>query len=349
MPIREVLSCLVAGERLSPALADSFFDDLFAGRLDHAQIAAALALMQTRGVTCDELVAGALAMRAHVTPIPDTDSLSGVVLDTCGTGGAPKTFNISTLAAIVTAAAAPPDSPHPVRVAKHGNRSRTGRGSAELLASLGVNIDAPPALQSRCLREVGVCFCFAVNHHPAAKHAAPARASLGFPTIFNLLGPLTNPARATHQLLGIYSPALVPLMGEALARLGSSRAWVVHGEGQMDEISTLGLTNVASVADANVTHRTIDPAQLGLATPTRDSLLAEDLEHAVRIARDVLAASPGPCHDIVCLNAAGALVVAGAASDLAQGYTMAHEAVSSGAATRVLTLLARLSHETPQI
>lgn len=187
-----------------------------------------------------------------------------------------------------------------------------------------------------------------MNHHPTAKHAAPARASLGFPTIFNLLGPLTNPARATHQLLGIYSPALVPLMGEALARLGSSRAWVVHGEGQMDEISSLGLTNVASVAEGNVTHRTIDPAQLGLATPTRDSLLADDLEHAVRIAREVLAASPGPCLDIVCLNAAGALVVAGAASDLAQGYSMAREAVSSGAAPRVLTLLARLSHETPK-
>jgi len=345
MPIREVLSCLVAGERLSPALAASFFDDLFSGLLDQAQIAAALALMQARGVTADELVAGALAMRAHVTPIPDCDTLSGVVLDTCGTGGAPKTFNISTLAAIVAAAAAPPGSTLPVRVAKHGNRSRTGRGSAEILTQLGVNVDAPPLVQSRCLHEAGICFCFAIHHHPAARHAAAARASLGFPTIFNLLGPLTNPARATHQLLGIYGHALVPLMGEALARLGSTRAWVVHGEGDMDEISTLGVTHVARVDHGVVTHATIEPGDARLAIASRDSLLARDLDHALCIARAVLEGHAGPCLDIVALNAAGSLLVAQAAPDLETGVAMAREAIASGAATRTLSLLARLSHD----
>src|SRR5947207_1125205 len=181
MGIRETLARLVAGHHLTAEQAESLFEDILGGLLDDAQIAAVLALIQVRSPSVNELVGAARVMRRHATPIPCQPTSAGVILDTCGTGGTPKTFNISTLAAIVVAGAAPGK----VRVAKHGNRSRSGRGSAEVLAALGVNVEAGPLVQARCLEEAGVCFCFAPHHHPAAKHAAGARRSLGFPTIFN--------------------------------------------------------------------------------------------------------------------------------------------------------------------
>jgi len=192
MPIRDSLDKLLASRSLTRAQATTTFDEILSGRADDAQIAALLALIQSRGATVDELTGAAESMRRHAAHVPVQDSIDAPIIDTCGTGGAPKAFNVSTCAAIVAAAAAPKK----IRVAKHGNRSRTGRGSAEVLAALGVNIDASLETQARCLDTVGVCFCFAIHHHPAVKHAMPARRSLGFPTIFNLLGPLTNPANA---------------------------------------------------------------------------------------------------------------------------------------------------------
>ncbi|MCE7975423.1 MAG: anthranilate phosphoribosyltransferase [Leptolyngbya sp. PLA1] len=340
MNIRETLSKLLAGGTLSAAESRAFFEDLLEGLYDDAQIGAALALIQRRLPTEDEILGGAMAMRRHVTPVP-SEGLSGAVVDTCGTGGARKTFNISTLAAIVTAAAAP----HAVRVAKHGNRGRSGRGSAELLRELGVNIDATPPVQGRCLREIGLCFCFAIHHHPAMRHASTARQSLGFPTIFNVLGPLTNPAKARRQVMGIYDPALVEPVARVLSRLGCERAMVVHGRDGIDEISTAAPTMIAHVTPEKVELEEFSASSLGISRASSADLDAADLRSAAAIARAVLDGEHGPPRDITLLNAAAALLVGGAAQTWAESLVLAARAVDTGAATRVLTDLIRLSHE----
>jgi len=339
-PIREVLGKLAAGEGLAASEAEGFFEELLAGRLEEAQIGSALGTMQVRGVCVDALVGGATAMRRHVTRIPGAEARPGRLIDTCGTGGAPKTFNVSTLAAIVAASAAPGR----VFVAKHGNRSRTGRGSAEVLAGLGVNVDASPIVQGRCLLEAGVCFCFAIHHHPATRHAAGARRALGFPTIFNLLGPLTNPAGARRQLIGVYRADLVEPMAAALARLGAERAMVVHGLDGLDELTTTGASVVATVDGGVVRASRFEPEKLGVRIVKQSELLASDLSDAVRIAREMLGGKPGAAAEIVALNAAAALVVAGEFGGLAEGLEAARRALASGAAERTLAAMARLSH-----
>jgi anthranilate phosphoribosyltransferase len=340
MGIRETLCDLVAGHRLSSDEAESLFEDLLGGLLDEAQIGAVLALIQSRSPSVDELVGAARAMRRHATAVPRSASMTGVVIDTCGTGGTPKTFNISTVAALVAAGAAPGK----VRVAKHGNRSRSGRGSAEVLGALGVNVDAGPAVQARCLEEAGVCFCFAPHHHPAAKHAAGARRSLGFPTIFNLLGPLTNPAGASHQLMGVYDGAAVELVASALAKLGSTRALVVHGRDGMDEISTTDRTIAALVENGRVKMIELDYEPLGIRRAAMAELQAADLDQAVAVAKGVLGGRPGPARDIVVLNAAAALWIAGASSTIAAGMDLAVVSIDSGGAERALEKLALISN-----
>lgn len=337
---------LVAGERLSEDESFAVFEALLGGELDEARIGGILALIQSRGATVDELVGAARAMRDHVTPVPYTPEEGESLIDTCGTGGAAKTFNVSTAAAIVAAASLPGSASGVSRVvvAKHGNRSRTGRGSAEVLAGLGVNIEASPEIQSRCLQEVGVCFSFAMRHHPAMRHAAGPRRSLGFPTIFNLLGPLTNPARAPRQLLGVYRPEFVELVASALARLGSDAAAVVHGAGGLDEVSTLGPSRVAWVCNGDVSASEIDPSGV-LASAEIDALQARDLEDGVRMVRSVFAGDAGAPRDIVVLNAAVALMVAGGADELGDGVAIASDAIDSGRAGRVLDDLGRLSRE----
>lgn len=332
---------MVAGESLPERGAESLFEALLNGELDEAQIGAVIALIQRRGASPDELVGGARAMRRHVTPVDTQIETGDVLLDTCGTGGATKTFNISTATAFVVAAIEPPPGSGISRllVAKHGNRSRTGRGSAEVLAGLGVNIEAAPKVQARCLREAGVCFSFAMRHHPAMRHAAGPRRSVGFPTIFNLLGPLTNPAGASHQLLGVYDPSLVPLIAEALARLGSARAAVVHGAGALDECSTLGPNRVSWVFGDRVSQSDIDPALLGISPPGLDEIQAEDLDQGVRMVRGVLNGEPGPAAEVVQLNAAVASKVAGVADTIEDGWRLAGEAVRSGRARGVLESL----------
>lgn len=340
MNIRETLSKLLAGGTLSAEDSRAFFEDLLEGLYDDAQIGAALSLIQLRLPTEDEILGGAVAMRRHVTPVP-SEGLSGSLIDTCGTGGARKTFNISTLAAIVTAAAAPGS----VRVAKHGNRGRSGRGSAELLRELGVNIDATPPVQGRCLREIGLCFCFAIHHHPAMRHAATARQSLGFPTIFNVLGPLTNPARARRQVMGIYDPALVEPVARVLSRIGCDRAMVVHGRDGIDEISTAAPTMIAHVGPEGVRVEEFCATTLGIPRARSSDLDATDLRSAAGVARAVLEGKAGPARDITLLNAAAALLVGGVADTWAAGFERAAGAVDSGAAGRTLAALVQFSHE----
>jgi len=347
--IRAVLARLVVGERLAESESSCLFETLLSGGLDDAQIGAILAIIQGRGATVDELVGAARAMRRHVTPVPYKAEPGEVVIDTCGTGGATKTFNISTASALVLAAVNPDAaqgsgwSISRVVVAKHGNRSRTGRGSAEVLAGLGVNIEASPEVQAKCLREIGVCFSFAMLHHPAMRHAAGPRRSLGFPTIFNLLGPLTNPAGAKRQLLGVYDAVFVEPMAEVLARLGSISAVVIHGSGGLDEVSSLGPSRAVWVRDGKFERADIDPKSVIDGAPPIEALRAQDLDHGVRIIRDVLAGSAGPQRDIVVLNVAAALMVAGVAADIERGAQAAIDAIDSGRAERVLLDLIELS------
>lgn len=280
---------------------------------------------------------GALSMRKHVTEVPLSETVRATAIDTCGTGGAPKLFNVSTLAAIVAAAAG-------AKVVKHGNRSRTGRGSAEIMQALGVQVEAPPEVQARCVEQAGLCFCFAIHHHPATRAVAPVRRALGFPTIFNLLGPLTNPGRATRQLLGVSRSEHVRLVAEALSRLGCVRAMVVHSVDGYDELSTTG-SNLAAHVDGNsVRTVTIDPQQFGLDRADRASLQADSLEEAVAVAQAVIRGEPGPKLDIVLFNAGAALHVAGMADNVRDGVERARQAVAGGAAIRTLEALRTASH-----
>lgn len=338
--MQEALAQLIQGQTLDEAAAERVFRTILAGEADDAQIGALLALIQRRGASVDELVGAARVMRANVTRVPfsgDEDRL----IDTCGTGGAPKTFNVSTAAAIVAAAAGASQG---VKVAKHGNRSRTGRGSAEALAELGVNVDASPELQARCLNEAGVCFCFAIHHHPAMKHAIGPRKALGVPTIFNLLGPLTNPAGASRQMIGVYHPSLVEPVAHALMRLGARRALVVHGADGLDEITICAPTIVASVSEGSVSVTQIDTQDFGIERATLAQLQARSLEDAARIVRRALSGKGGAETDFVVANAAGALVVAGVASDFGPAVAMAREAIESGEASKTLDTLIRVSN-----
>ncbi len=340
--VRDHLTLLLAGASLTEEQARVAFGRVLDGEADPAALGAALALMQARGPTVDELVGAARAMRERATRVPYESRPGEALIDTCGTGGAPKTFNVSTAAALVVAGAR---GAARVRVAKHGNRSRSGRGSAEVLERLGVNVAASPSAQALCLERAGVCFCFAIHHHPAAKHAAAVRAALPFPTVFNLLGPLTNPANASRQVLGVFERRYVEPMARALLRLGSERAMVVHGADGMDEITTTAGTFCAEVEGGRVTAREIDAAAWGVQRAGLESLVARDLDHAVAMVRGVLEGNGGPARDVVVVNAAAALAVAGAAEGMADALALARESIDSGAAAAALGALAQASHE----
>jgi anthranilate phosphoribosyltransferase len=334
--IPDILAQLVVPRHLSAEQAEFCLEELLNGRMDAAQVGAFLALLQAKGVTTAELVGAATAMRRHVTRVPLDEKTAARAIDTCGTGGAPKLFNVSTAAALVAAGAG-------AKVVKHGNRSRTGRGSAEILQSLGVNVEASPLVQAKCVEEAGVCFCFAIHHHPAAKHAAGPRRSLGLPTIFNLLGPLTNPGGAKRQLLGVAKRQHVETVAHALSRLGCERAMVVHSLDGFDELSTTSSNTLAHVRGGTVSLETMDAQSLGLATAKASELQAETLEEATRVIRGVLDGERGAKLDIVLLNAAAALVVAGVAGSMGDGLVKARASVESGAARRGLETLVAVS------
>ncbi len=330
------LRVLLAGRTLNAAQTAVAFETIMTGRAHHAQIGAFLALLATRVPTVEEIVGAARVMRAHVDRVEPRCDPAGIV-DTAGTGGAPKTFNVSTAAAIIAAAAG-------ATVAKHGNRSRTGRGSAEVLTQLGVNVDADRATQARCLDEAGICFCFAIHHHPAAKHAMPVRLALGFPTIFNLLGPLTNPAGARRQLMGVYGREFLEPIAGALAELGVERAMIVHSDDGLDEVSITAPTTLMHVRGRNVTTERFDPTTLGLEPTTLADLTARDLDHATAMVRGVLEGDQrGPARDMSLVNAAVTLLVADEVKSIEEGFERAAQTIDDGRAGKTLAKLVELS------
>ncbi len=339
-PTRDIFLRILDGRSLPEDDAHSLFVSLLSGGIDEPDMAATLSAIAARGPTVDELVGAARAMRRSVTPVWVPDS-SLPILDTCGTGGAPKLFNVSTIGAIIAAAAAPGK----VLVAKHGNRSRTGRGSAELLEALGVGIHAAPDVHANCLREIGLCFAFAPDHQPGAKHASAVRTRLGFPTIFNLLGPLVNPAGATCQLVGTNSIENAQKLAASLARLGTARALVVTSQDGLDELTTTAANVTFTVETGRVTRGELDAASLGLAPASIPQLQAHSLEQAVVIARSVLDGIPGPALDMALLNAAASLHVAGIAPSIAGGLPLARQAMTTGAARRTLDRFVALTSE----
>ena len=323
---------LAAGRTLSFGDAQAAFASLMLGASHQAEMGALLALLATRVPTVDELAGAAAVMRAHVDRL-DTGVPAERLLDTAGTGGTAKLFNVSTAAAIVAAAAG-------AKVAKHGNRSRTGRGSAEVLAELGVDVDAGREAQRRCIDEAGICFCFAIHHHPATRHVMPVRRALGIPTIFNLLGPLTNPAGARRQVIGVYAPQFVRPVAEALARLGAVHAVVMHGTDGIDECSVTAPTMVAEVRDGSVGELQLDARDLGLRTAEHRELGVPDLAGAARLVGDLLSGRErGPARDMLLLNAGMAIAVAGVAADVRAGVAAAERAIDGGDAALTLERL----------
>lgn len=323
-------------EDLTVAEAADAMAVIMKGEAAAAQIAGLLVGLSMKGERPEELVGFAQTMRANamqITPPP------GPVFDTCGTGGDRSgTFNISTAAAIVLAACG-------MRIAKHGNRSVSSQcGSADVLEALGVNISATPQVVEQCLNDVGVAFLFAPTFHPATKHAGQARKDLGVRTAFNLLGPLTNPAKPSRQIVGVPRPELTELLARSLALLGSERAWVVHGADGLDELSTTGYTKVSECRGNSVQTFYVHPADFGLAKASPESLKGGDTEKNADIVRSVLDGESGAARDVVLLNAGAALFVAGDAETVKAGIAMAASAIDSGKAKDVLARLAAVSH-----
>jgi anthranilate phosphoribosyltransferase len=324
------LLAIVAGQRsLSESEAEAAFDIIMSGDATPSQMGAFLMALRVRGETVDEIAGAARIMRAKAVAI---DAPPGAI-DTCGTGGdASGSFNISTGSALVVAGCGVP-------VAKHGNRALSSKsGSADVLTALGVDIDADLAVVRACLWEVGLGFLMAPRHHSATRHVAPARVELGTRTIFNLLGPLSNPAKARRQLVGVFAGEWVKPMAEVLGRLGGERAWVVHGDG-IDEVTTAGPTTVASLDNGRVETFEITAADAGLPAARLADLKGGEPLHNARLMRDLLAGAGGPLRDVVLLNSAAALLVAGRAESLYEGVELAARAIDSGAAKGVLEAL----------
>jgi anthranilate phosphoribosyltransferase len=335
--LKDILLKLCRREDLTRGEARDAFMHIMSGEATDAQIGGLLVGLAAKGTTVEELVGAATVMREKAVGI--SCEVDGVVLDTCGTGGDVRgTFNISTAAAIIAAAAG-------VKVVKHGNRSASGRsGSADVLEALGVKLELTAQQLARCLQEANMCFAFARAHHPAMKFVAAARSSLGIPTVFNLLGPLTNPAKARHQLLGVFAPELTSRMASVLRELGSDRAWVVHADDGLDELSTLGPTRVSELKDGEVSTFTVEPEALGLPYARLSDLQIDTADESANAIRLMVQGAEGPIRDISVLNAAAALVVAGKAEDLREALPLAEDAIDSGRAEQTLEALARCSH-----
>jgi anthranilate phosphoribosyltransferase len=333
----ELIAKLQRHVDLSVEEAAAAMEAIMDGRAQPSQIAGFLVGLAMKGERPDEIVGLARTMRARSTTLSRSFA---PVFDTCGTGGdGANTFNVSTVAAIVLAACG-------VRVAKHGNRSASSRcGSADLLEALGVHVSAPPPAVERCLEQAGIAFFFAPVFHPSMKHAAVTRKELGIRTAFNLLGPLTNPAGATRQLVGVPRPELTELVARSLAQLGAERAWVVHGADGLDEISTTGYTKVSECRGGSVNTFYLHPADVGLPKSTPESLKGGDAAENAAIARGVLAGRIGSARDVVLLNAGASLLIAGQAATSRDGIAMAAEAIDSGRAASVLEKLIACSHE----
>jgi anthranilate phosphoribosyltransferase len=333
--IQRALATLLDGHDLSRAEAREVMGSIMAGEATPAQIAGFLIALRAKGETADEIAGCAEAMREHVLPVrPQRADL----VDTAGTGGdGAKTINISTAAALVAAAAG-------AGVAKHGNRAvSSASGSADVLEALGFRLELSAERIARSIDELGFGFLFAPTHHPAMRHAAPVRRELAARTVFNVLGPLTNPAGARAQVLGVYAPELVRTIAEVLAQLGAARAFVVHGAGGIDELSPAGPNFLCEVVDGTVRTRNIDPVELGIARCDPGELRGGSPEENARAIRAVFAGENGGRRSAVLLNAAGAIAAGGHAEDLGEGLELARAAVDSGAAADRLEQLISFS------
>ncbi|MGE3510203.1 MAG: anthranilate phosphoribosyltransferase [Vicinamibacterales bacterium] len=326
---------LARREDLTSDEAAGFMTEVMEGRAHDAQIGGFLVGLAMKGERPAEIVGLARTMRRHAVQLAQPHER---VFDTCGTGGDRSgTFNISSCVALVVAACG-------VRVAKHGNRSVSSRsGSADVFETLGVRITASPAVVERCLAEAGIGFFFAPTFHPSMRHAGPARRALGVRTAFNLLGPLTNPAGAARQLVGVPRPEFTELLARALMLLGSERAWVVHGADGIDEISTTGYTKVSECRDGAVNTFYLHPGDVGLPKASPGALRGGSAEENARIITGVLAGDPGPARDVVVLNAGASLFIAGTVRSIADGMVLAARTLDRGDARQVLERLVALS------
>ncbi|GJD78146.1 anthranilate phosphoribosyltransferase [Methylobacterium gregans] len=329
------LAKVAGGLALDRAEARAAFDDLLSGEVTPVQAGAFLMALKVRGESPDEIVGAVEAMRARMVRVAGVPG----AIDVVGTGGDHSgSYNVSTLAAILVAACGVP-------VAKHGNRAATSRsGAADVLAALGVKLGLPPEDLSRCLAEAGLCFMFAQAHHGAMRHVAPVRAELPVRTIFNLLGPLSNPAGVEHQLFGVSQAAWAEPLTRVLAELGSRRVWTVHGSDGLDEITVTGPTAVVALEEGRISRFTIDPQAVGLPLHPIEALRGGDPDHNARALAQVLDGARNAYRDIAVLNAGAALVVAGAADTLEAGVARAQDAIDSGAARATLARLVAVSN-----
>jgi anthranilate phosphoribosyltransferase len=332
----ELTTRLLHGEHLSRADAEAAMTAIMSGEASPAQLAGFVVALRAKGETSDEVAGLVRVMRRFALSVP----VSGPTLDTCGTGGDRSgTFNISTVAAIVAAGAG-------ARVAKHGNRAASGRcGSADLLEAWGVVIDLPPDAVARCIDEVGIGFCFAPAYHPAMRHVMPTRRELGVRTVFNFLGPLTNPAGAEHQTIGVSDATMAERMAGVLAALGTRHALVFHGDDGLDELTITGPSTIYEIRDGRVERSQLDPTTLGIPTADPEELVGGAVETNRAMADAVLEGKPGATRDVVVLGAAAALYAADRADDLADGIRAAVESLDTGSARRTLDRWVALSQE----
>jgi len=333
--LKATIGKVAAGEKLSHDEARDAFDVIMSGEATPVQIGAFLTALRLRGETVDEIAGAVATMRAKMVPVV---APAGAI-DVVGTGGdASGSYNISTASAFVVAGAGVP-------VAKHGNRALSSKsGAADTLAALGVKIDLPPERIRACIAEAGIGFMFAPAHHSAMRHVGPARAELGFRTVFNLIGPLSNPASVKHYLLGVFSADWLEPLANVLGSLGAETAWVVHGEGGLDEMSPGGVTQVAELKDGKVTLFTVTPQTAGLASHPIEAIKGGDAAHNAEALRAVLAGEKNAYRDTVLLNAGAALVVAGKAADLKSGAALAAASIDEGKAADKLAQLIKVSN-----
>jgi anthranilate phosphoribosyltransferase len=338
--IQIALQKVVDGKNLESGEATAVMNEIMSGVATPAQIAAFLTALRLKGETVEEIAAAAQVMRDKATPVPVA---SEGICDTCGTGGDKSgTFNISTTAAFVLAGAG-------AKVAKHGNKAQTSQsGSADVLQALGVNLELTPQQVGRCIDQVGVGFMFAIQLHPAMKHAGPVRRELGIRTVFNLLGPLTNPAGARRQVMGVFDSDLTEKIAEVLRRLGAVHALVVAGLDGLDEITVTEETRVAELKDGKIKAFHVSPEDFGMQRARPGDLLGGDAQHNAGITRAILEGEQGPRRDITLLNAAAGLVAAGKAETLIDGVALAARSIDSGAAAGALDKLIQFSQKPDQ-
>jgi len=333
--IREAINKVINGENLSQEEASLTMNEIMSGEATPAQIASFITALRMKGETIDEITGCAKVMREKVTPIK---TKADYLVDTCGTGGdGSHTFNISTISALVASGAG-------VKIAKHGNRAVSSScGSADLLKELGVNTEADTDTVARCIDEVGIGFLFAPLLHPAMKYAIGPRREIGIRTIFNVLGPLTNPAGAQAQVLGVYDSNLTEPLAHVLKNLGSHHVFVVHGDG-LDEITTTGETKISELKDGKVNSYNIKPTDFGFDKPEKADLAGGTIENNAKIALSILNGERGAKRDIVLINASSAIIVGGKASNISDGISLAEESIDSGKAMEKLEMLKKFSY-----